>query len=44
MHLVADSLNPTGIKWLQPLKQNKVKWIIRTGTKDEEIIFIVFVL
>lgn len=38
-HLSADSLNPTGIKWLQPFNKAKVKDGIRTGSATEKLFF-----
>ncbi len=38
-HLAADSLNPTGIKWLQPFSKAKVKDGIRTGSAAEKLLF-----
>ena len=38
-HLAADSLNPTGIKWLQPFNKAKVKDGIRTGSATEKLFF-----
>jgi len=38
-HLAADSLNPTGIKWLQPFSKAKVKDGIKTGSAAEKLPF-----
>lgn len=38
-HLAADSLNPTGIKWLQPFRKAKVKDGIRAGSATEKLFF-----
>jgi len=38
-HLVLDSLNPTGVKWLIPLKDFKLHGPIRTGSRGEEYFF-----
>jgi len=43
-HLVADSLNPAGIKWLQPFSKVKVKDGIRTGSFLEKLFFSVTVV
>jgi inner membrane protein len=43
-HLAADSLNPTGIKWLQPFSKAKVKDGIRTGSFLERLFFSVAVV
>ena len=42
-HLAADSLNPTGIKWLQPFSKAKVKNGIRTGSFLEKVLFLIIV-
>ena len=39
-HLAADSLNPTGIKWLQPFSKAKLKDGIRTGSAMEKLFFL----
>jgi inner membrane protein len=38
-HLVLDSLNPTGVRWLRPWSDFHPRWIIRTGSKGEEYFF-----
>ncbi|MCK4424573.1 metal-dependent hydrolase [Candidatus Bathyarchaeota archaeon] len=38
-HLTADSLNPTGIKWLQPFSKAKLRDGIRTGSAVENLFF-----
>jgi len=38
-HLAADSLNPTGIKWLQPFSKAKVKDGIKAGLAAEKLLF-----
>jgi inner membrane protein len=38
-HLVLDSLNPTGVKWLSPWKDFKLHGMIRTGSRGEEYFF-----
>jgi membrane-bound metal-dependent hydrolase YbcI (DUF457 family) len=38
-HLAADSLNPTGIKWLQPFSKAKVKDGIKTVSAAEKLLF-----
>jgi inner membrane protein len=38
-HLVLDSLNPTGVKWLRPWKDSKLHGPIRTGSRGEEYFF-----
>ena len=43
-HLVADSLNPAGIKWLQPFNKAKVKDGIRTGSFLEKLFLLVTVV
>jgi len=43
-HLTLDSLNPTGIKWLQPFSKAKVKDGIRTGSFLEKVFFSVTVV
>jgi len=43
-HLVADSLNPTGIKWLQPFSKARVKGGIRTGSAAEKLLFLLTVV
>lgn len=43
-HLAADSLNPTGIKWLQPFSKAKVRDGIRTGSATEKIFFFFVIL
>lgn len=42
-HLAADSLNPTGIRWLQPFSKAKVKDGIKTGSAVEKFIFILII-
>jgi inner membrane protein len=42
-HLAADSLNPTGIKWLQPVTKAKLKDGIRTGSAMEKLFFLLVV-
>lgn len=39
-HLAADSLNRTGIQWLMPFRERKVKWVIRTGSQRENVVFV----
>jgi|TARA_B100001971_G_scaffold169622_1_gene161466 inner membrane protein len=39
LHLAADSLNPTGIKWFQPFHNGKIRWRISTGSLSERIFF-----
>ncbi|MGQ9641282.1 MAG: metal-dependent hydrolase [Candidatus Bathycorpusculaceae bacterium] len=36
-HLIIDSLNPTGIAWLQPIKKAKVSNGIRTGSAMKKL-------
>ena len=36
-HLLSDSLNPTGVKWLWPFNERKLKSSIRTGSEGELI-------
>jgi inner membrane protein len=43
-HLAADSLNPTGIKWLQPFSKAKVKDGIRTGSATEKFLFLIILI
>jgi membrane-bound metal-dependent hydrolase YbcI (DUF457 family) len=43
-HLAADSLNPTGIKWLQPFSKAKVKDGIKTGSAAEKLLFSLIVV
>lgn len=43
-HLAADSLNPTGIKWLQPFSKVKVRDGIRTGSFLEKLFFSITVV
>ena len=38
-HLVLDSLNPTGVKWLSPWKDLKLHGMITTGSRGEEYFF-----
>ena len=38
-HLVLDSLTPTGVKLLSPLKDVKLHGMIRTGSRGEEYFF-----
>lgn len=38
-HLILDSLNPTGVKWLSPWKDLKLHGMIRTGSRGEEFFF-----
>ncbi len=38
-HLILDSLNPTGVKWLRPWKDFKLHGPIRTGSRGEEYFF-----
>ena len=38
-HLILDSLNPTGVKWLKPWKDLKLHGFIRTGSSGEEYFF-----
>ncbi|UZE93763.1 MAG: metal-dependent hydrolase [Candidatus Pacearchaeota archaeon] len=44
MHLAADSLNISGIKWLWKSKTFHLKWKISTGTISEQIFFIILLL
>jgi len=37
--LLLDSLNPTGVKWLSPWKDRKLRGMIRTGSRGEEYFF-----
>jgi len=39
-HLAADSLNPTGIQWLMPFRERKVRWVISTGSQRENVVFV----
>jgi len=41
LHLVADSLNVSGIKWLWKSNKAHIKWKIKTGTITEQIFFVV---
>ena len=43
-HLAADSLNPTGIKWLQPFSKAKVRDGIRTGSDMEKFLFLLIII
>jgi len=43
-HLTIDSLNPTGIAWLQPIKKAKVSNGIRTGSAMEKTFFFLSIL
>ena len=43
-HLAADSLNPTGIKWLQPFSKARVKGGIRTGSIIEKFLFLLILI
>lgn len=43
-HLAADSLNPTGIKWLQPFSKAKVRNGIRTGSAMEKLFFLLVLI
>ena len=38
-HLVADSLTRSGVKWLFPFDSHAVRWIIRTGSASELLVF-----
>src|SRR5437667_12444637 len=38
-HLILDSLNPSGVKWLSPLRDSKLHGPIRTGSRGEELFF-----
>ena len=38
-HLILDSLNPTGVKWVTPWKDLKLHGPIRTGGREEEYFF-----
>ena len=42
-HLAADSLNPTGIRWLQPFSKAKVEGGIRTGSAVEKLLFLLII-
>ncbi len=45
LHLTADSLNVSGIKWLWKSKKLHIRWKISTGTISEQFFFIIlFVL
>ena len=35
-HLILDSLNPTGVRWLKPWSDFHPRWVIRTGSRGEE--------
>jgi len=43
-HLAADSLNPTGIKWLQPFSKAEVRDGIRTGSTAEKLFFLLTIV
>lgn len=43
-HLTIDSLNPTGIKWLQPFSKAKVGDGIKTGSAVEKAFFFLVVI
>ena len=43
-HLGIDSLNPTGIKWLQPFKKAKASNGIRTGSVAEKAFFFLIII
>lgn len=43
-HLAADSLNPTGIKWLQPFSKARVKGGIRTGSIIEKCLVLLILI
>jgi len=43
LHLAADSLNVSGIKWLWKSKKLHIKWKISTGTISEQLFFIVLI-
>jgi len=43
-HLAADSLNPTGIMWLQPFSKKKIRNGIRTGSATEKAFFTLVVV
>lgn len=43
-HLAADSLNPTGIKWLQPFSKARVKDGIKTGSIIEKFLFLLMLI
>jgi inner membrane protein len=34
-HLAADSLNPTGVRWLKPFRESSVSFRVRTGGVGE---------
>lgn len=38
-HLLADSLNPTGVEWLQPFRRSNLHFLISTGSKTEHYFF-----
>ncbi|MEM4153055.1 MAG: metal-dependent hydrolase [Candidatus Pacearchaeota archaeon] len=40
MHLAADSLNVSGIKWLWKSNKLHIKWKIKTGSISEQLFFI----
>lgn len=42
MHLAADSLNVSGIKWFW--KSGHIKWKIRTGSVFEQLFFVVLLI
>ena len=43
-HLAIDSLNPAGIRWLQPFSKAKIKGEIRTGSALEKFLFVVIIV
>jgi len=43
-HLAVDSLNPTGIKWLQPFSKAKAKDGIKTGSVIEKSLFLMILI
>ncbi len=40
LHLAADSLNVSGVKWLWKSKKLHLKWKISTGTFSEQLFFV----
>ena len=43
MHLAADSLNVSGIRWFWKSKKLHLKWKIKTGTISEQLFFILLI-
>lgn len=44
LHLLTDALTPNGVKILWPLTNFKIKFIIKSGSIIEEIIFVLILL